>query len=70
VLLFMPIEFKLTKLDLSFDISCPVFSFLFTVKMIANGGIAFDTDDRTPMGSSVFIFTFGYTCLCSNLFLL
>ena len=38
----------LAKLDLSFGIFCPIFSFFFSIKMITNGWVVFDSDNGAP----------------------
>jgi hypothetical protein len=45
---FALIEFILTEPDLSFDFFCPVFSLSFPLEMIADCGVTFYADDRTP----------------------
>ena len=55
LLKFIPASF-----DLLFGIISPVFSFLLAGKMIANGRVAFDADNRTPYGGAVFVFAFIY----------
>lgn len=65
--LFVLVEFELATLDLPLYARSPVLCLLLPFKVIADGGVAFDADDRTPDGSTVVVFAFEDRCHSANL---
>jgi hypothetical protein len=56
VLFLMLVEIEFALSDFSFNIGSPIFGFLFAIKMVADGRIALDADDGTPMTGPVLVF--------------
>jgi hypothetical protein len=67
---FVLVKLELTSLDLPLGVGCPILGLLLTFEMIADGGVALDTDNGPPDGGAVCVFTFKNRCHGSNLLLL
>ena len=61
------VELELAGFDLALHFERPIVSLLFAFEVIADGGVAFDADDRAPDGRAVVVFAFVNGCHDSNL---
>lgn len=69
VLLLVLVEFKLTELYFSFGFMSPVFGLLFSLEVVAESGVAFDTNNGAPNGGAVVVFALVNRSHGSNLVL-
>jgi hypothetical protein len=60
--LIVLIELEFSEFDLPFNSMRPIVSLLFAFEVIAESGVALDSDDRTPNRGVVIVLAFEYRC--------